>query len=154
MEGVQHVLGLVGHFEDFREVRHEGYTTCVFATARDPAVHADLLSIPWGRRGQRHTWPSWRADRARPTVVQRGEGREVVQLKAVPARGNKGRLEWRTVVRALWRHARRRFYVHVRGSARLTATVEIEVREGEAEKIRTLIGSSLAADGDTWVWSH
>ena len=150
------MLGFVGDFEDFREVRHEGYTTCVFTTARDPAVHADLLSIPWGKRGQWYDWPNWRADRARPTVAQqRGEGgHEVVQLKAVPARGNKGRLEWRTVVRALWRHARRRFHVHVQGSARLTATVEIEVLRGGAEKVRTLIGSTLAANGDTWVWSH
>jgi len=104
MEEVQCVLEHVGDFRDFQQVRHEGATTCVFATAENPAVYADALSIPWGRNGQRRVWPDWRADQARPTVAQqRGrEDHEVVKLRAVPAHGNKGRLEWRTVVRALW----------------------------------------------------
>jgi hypothetical protein len=62
MEEVQCVLEHVGDLRDFREVRHEGATTCVFATAENPAVYADVLSIPWGRNGQRRVWPDWRAD--------------------------------------------------------------------------------------------
>jgi hypothetical protein len=149
MEEVQCVLEHVGDFWDFREVRHEGATTCVFATAENPAVYADVLSIPWtatrlarlaggpgapdgrataGQGGPRgcKTEGGWQQGQAR---MEDGGTRPVV-TRTPPILRSRAR------------------------QAHLTATIEIELPRGGAGKVRALVGSTLAANWGTWSVAH
>ncbi len=146
----------IGVFTGIVPVRCEGSLTCVYATASDAATQRDLLTLPWGKVGQRRRWPDWRVDRARPTAAQRqAEDHAVVTLTAIPGRGNRRRLEWRDVARAL-KLKRHRCYVQVRGGARAAATIAIHVPPAHAESVRRVLErtTSIANGNDTWHLVH
>jgi hypothetical protein len=158
LEAVEDVLDEIGTFTSINTIRCEGSLACVFATAESWAVHRDVLTIPWGKDGQRRSWPDWRVDRAHPTAPQRRSGalHDIVKLKAIPVKGNGHRLEWRDVARTLKRLGQPRYYVQVRGAARLTATIEIHVPAGNTTNVRKALDElkSIKNGADAWNLQH
>ena len=153
MKEVKDVLANVGIFTDFYPVRREGLTVCIYATTDDRATLDDVLTIPWGRNGQRRVWPGWWVDRARPRGKHQNDDATAIELTAAPDKANKRRLEWREVARVLKKNKLRYNFVKVRGATHNTATIEIGVPASHAESARALFAHELtvsASSGDTW----
>lgn len=157
LQEVESTLRLIGEPSDFHEQRREGVTTRVFVTLATAAQARDALQLPWGRAGQRRTWPKWRVERARPVVtaarrkLRRVNGSVVpTKFHAVPGKGA-GRLTWQDAKRALTRENVPRCFVRVRRHAR-AYIITADVPKGKAGRVADSFDAEVTTTiaGGTW----
>ena len=157
LQDVESTLRLIGEPSDLHEQRREGVTTRVFVTLATTAQARDALQLPWGRAGQRRTWPKWRVERARPVVtaarrkLRRVNGSVVpTKFRAVPGKGA-GRLTWQDAKRALTRENVPRCFVRVRRHAR-AYIITADVPKGKAGRVADSFDAEVTTTiaGGTW----